>query len=120
MNTPSGPVHAVEHLRITLETLADALASVDADGLLRLEPELAATSARLADLLNHTGPATDATSLRAEAARAARALARCRRLGTAANDFMTTLLAAHGRSSAYDRAGRERITPVVGAINTRG
>lgn len=120
MNTPSGPVAAVERLRITLESLADALASVDAAGLLRLEPQLAAASAGLADLLNHTAPAADAAPLKSEAARAVRALARCRRLGAAANDLTMTLLAAYGRSSAYDRAGRERITPIVGAIDTRG
>lgn len=120
MNTPSGPVAAVERLRNTLESLADALASVDAAGLLRLEPALAAATAGLADLLNHTAPSSDRAGLETEAALARRALARCRRLGSTSTDLTTTLLGAHGRSSAYDRGGRERIEPVVGVIDTRG
>ena len=97
------PHPAALRLRVTLETLATALANAQLDALLVCEAELASA---LTDVSDHG--AHDRLATAQELATARLALTRCRRLGATLNDVSRLTLAAQGRDHGYGRqaAGR--------------
>jgi hypothetical protein len=94
---------AVERLRQSLETVADAITDASVSGLLGAEAQISAALASVNGIVDVT--AADRPALLAELKRAQAALARCRNLGVAVGYVTDAVLFAHGRQDPYDRAG---------------
>ncbi len=93
-------VHA-ERLCETLERIGDALVAVDADTLLDTQETLE----QLVSALSAPREVDDKEALRRTAQRAAAALMRCRRLGTAFSGIAGTRLRLRTGVETYGRTG---------------
>ena len=93
-------VEAAATLRRSLEDAADALGSADLERLLVCETRI---HAALTYLASSRLPADARASLAREIVLARAALARCRRLGRALNDFARIVLSAQGLDEGYGR-----------------
>lgn len=93
-------VHAIASLRKTLEETSSALAQADLHRLLESEARIEAALVNVP--MRGLGPeARDLVVAEVEQARAA--LARCRRLGAALQDFIRVSQSAHGLDHGYGR-----------------
>ncbi len=93
------PHPAAERLRVALEALAEALASVNLGSLLACEAALADA---LSDIERCTPDSTwDHRATARELATARATLTRCRRLGSTLLDAVRLTLAAQGRGQGY-------------------
>jgi hypothetical protein len=95
-------VQSAATLRGSLEDAADALAAADLDRLLTCESRI---HAALTHLASSKLTAEARARLAEEIAGARAALARCRRLGAALNDFVHIGLAAQGIGDGYGPKG---------------
>jgi hypothetical protein len=107
-------VAAMTRLRVALEQTADALARPDLDALLAGESEI---EMALTDLPLMNGLSTDEErAVRIEVERAHDALRRCRRLGSALDNFVRISLEAQGRNEY----GPRRVSSYAGqALDAR-
>lgn len=97
-------VAAMTRLRVALEQTAVALGRPDLDALLAGESEI---EMALADLPLMNGLSTDEQrAVRIEVERAHDALLRCRRLGSALDNFVRISLEAQGRNEYGPRRAR--------------
>lgn len=96
-----GVIEHAERLCQTLERIGDALVAIDHDTLLDTE----VTLEQLVAMLKLGCATTDKATLEALVNRAARALTRCRRLGTSIATFAEARLRARSGLEAYGRDG---------------
>lgn len=107
----------VAQLTRALVSLGDALVRVDTDGLIAAEAALEdAVSALPHPLMAAAG---DTSALAVELRDALRSLDRCRAIGRASSDLITTSLAAQGVASGYHPAGNAAAAPRLGRVRAR-
>ena len=117
--TPVDPLEDVREVGRRLDELAEALARPDLDAVLQLEDHLRAATGALRRVDARQLPPGSETRETLE--RAARALARCRRLGVLLTDVLRVAGAAYGAAhmaDTYGRDGRTGAVPTVPALAT--
>ena len=103
--TASPAVSATIRLRLALEGAAEAMAHAQVEGLLASEGALEFALAELPPMQGL--PLEERDAVRRELEAAARALLRCRRLGSTLTDYVRLTLASHGTATQpADYAGR--------------
>ena len=121
MSTDAHAIAVAARLRAALEQLAGALTRPNADALLACEADIESVLGDLQALAGRPGAGASTESraaLRAEVVKAASALLRCRRLGTALGDYVRVTLEAHGHLSGY--GPRAAAPPFAGqSLNAR-
>ena len=104
MDCGTRPHAGAVRLRLALERLAGALATLNLDTILACETELASALSDLSDPGGTPAPDRAATSRELVAARAA--LMRSRRLGSTIGDLTRLSQAARGDAPSYGRLGQ--------------
>jgi hypothetical protein len=108
-------------LRSLLETIGDALVAGDLGPLLESERQLALALTMLSVAeLPASLPAATQRAMAEDIRRCRDALARCRRLGWALDQYVATTFDTAGRAGTYTRAGDAAVVAPAGALEARG